>query len=153
MLPPRIHGFDYLGTYAYSLTLCAFSRLERFRSPQVADMVVRTFLTTAAERGFDVLAYCVMPDHAHLLAQGVAQSSAMLPFVTAIKQRSGYVFRRETGGRLWQKGYYERTLRSDEDLIDVARYIEANPVRAGLVRAIGLWPYVGGRLLQVPRPA
>jgi REP element-mobilizing transposase RayT len=110
-------------------------------------MVVRTFLTSAAEFEFDVLAYCVMPDHAHLLAQGLTASAALRPFVSAIKQRSGYEFSRQTGSRLWQKGYFERTLRDDEDLLCVARYIEANPVRAGLVRSVGLWPYVGGRLL------
>ena len=152
MLPPRLHGFDYLGTYAYSLTLCAFSRLQRFRSARVADMVARTFLTTAMEFDFDVLAYCIMPDHAHLLAQGLTPSAALRPFVTAIKQRSGYAFSRQTGDRLWQKGYFERTLRDDEDLLCVARYIEANPVRAGLVDSIGLWPHVGGRLLSPSRP-
>jgi putative transposase len=110
-------------------------------------MIVRTFLTTAAEFEFDVLAYCMMPDHAHLLVQGLTASAALRPFVGTIKQRSGYAFGRQTGNRLWQKGYYDRTVRDDEDLLCVARYIEANPVRAGLVPSIGLWPHVGGRLL------
>ena len=152
MLPPRLATFDYLGTYGYSLTFCAFSRIARFRSVDTADMVVRTFLTTAADFDFDVLAYCIMPDHAHLLAQGLTPSAALRPFVTAIKQRSGYAFSRQTGDRLWQKGYFERTLRDDEDLLCVARYIEANPVRAGLVDSIGVWPHVGGRLLSPSRP-
>jgi putative transposase len=116
-------------------------------------MVVRTFLTTAGEFEFDVLAYCVMPDHAHLLVQGLTTSAALRPLVGTIKQRSGYAFGRQTGRRLWQKGYYERTLRDDEDLLCVARYIEANPVRAGLVPSIGLWPHVGGRLLIGPAKA
>ncbi len=42
-------------------------------------------------------------------------------------------FSQRTGGRLWQQGFFERTLRNDEAIEVVARYIEGNPVRAGLV--------------------
>jgi REP-associated tyrosine transposase len=136
--------------YAYSLTFCAFSRSERFRTPGIIEMLVRAILTAALEFEFDVLAYCVMPDHVHLLVQGMTASAALRPFVASVKQRSGYEFKRRTGQRLWQKGYYERTLRRDEDLLTVARYIEANPVRAALVPSIGVWLHVGGRLLIDP---
>ena len=42
----------------------------------------------------------------------------------------------------WQDGFHDHALRKEDDLIDVARYIVANPVRAGLVRKVGdysLW--------------
>ncbi|MFK5927062.1 MAG: hypothetical protein QM483_10570 [Desulfuromusa sp.] len=49
----------------------------------------------------------------------------------------GVVSRPRMDEPIWQKGYHDHALRDDEDLRQVARYIVANPVRAGLVvRAI-----------------
>jgi len=44
-------------------------------------------------------------------------------------------------GRLWDRGVHDHALRSDESLRAVARYIVLNPVRAGLVRKVGLYPF------------
>ena len=105
-------------------------------------------LATASRYTFDVYAYCFMPDHLHILVHGTTPDATLTPFITMAKQRSGYLFSRRTGIRLWQEGYFERTIRSDEDLTAVALYIEANPVRAGLVVRVADWPYTGGRLLE-----
>lgn len=45
-------------------------------------------------------------------------------------------------GPVWQAGYYDHAVRTDEDLVAVARYVVANPPRAGLVQRLGdyvLW--------------
>jgi hypothetical protein len=59
------------------------------------------------------------------------------------KQRSGYVFVRKRGERLWQESYFDRLVRRDESLPDVIRYIIANPVRAGLVTRAVDYPHWG----------
>ena len=41
---------------------------------------------------------------------------------------------------VWQKGYFDRALRYEEDLKAAARYIIANPLRAGLVAQVGDYP-------------
>ena len=43
-------------------------------------------------------------------------------------------------GALWQRAYHDHALHSDEDVVAVARYIVANPIRAGLVRQAGDYP-------------
>jgi REP element-mobilizing transposase RayT len=43
--------------------------------------------------------------------------------------------------RIWQKGFYDRALRSDEAVVAVARYIVANPLRAGIVESVGEYPF------------
>jgi hypothetical protein len=43
-------------------------------------------------------------------------------------------------GPLWQTGYHDRAIRDGEDLLPFARYIVANPLRAGLVEKIGDYP-------------
>ncbi len=44
-------------------------------------------------------------------------------------------------GPIWQKSYFDRAIRKDEDLRTIARYIIANPLRAGLVAHIGEYPH------------
>ena len=84
-----------------------------------------------------------MPDHAHLLLEGTTEGSDFLRFAKLAKQRSGAAFALTSGERLWQKGYYERVLRDDEDVRSVARYIIANPVRAGIVQSPDQYPHLG----------
>jgi len=84
-----------------------------------------------------------MPDHAHLLLEGLTAESDVLRLLTRWKQRTACRAWRMGYQRLWQSSFYDRVLRSDEDSLKVTRYIVANPVRAGLVRAIEDYPLSG----------
>ena len=53
------------------------------------------------------------------------------------------------GITLWQDGFYDRILRRDEDSLDVAAYIVANPVRAGLVHRVTDYPYSGSSVCSL----
>ncbi len=57
---------------------------------------------------------------------------------------NGYTGRDQS---VWQKGYYDHAVRRDEDIELVARYIVANPLRAGLVKDIGSYPLWDARWL------
>ncbi|OFW15886.1 MAG: hypothetical protein A3H29_11995 [Acidobacteria bacterium RIFCSPLOWO2_02_FULL_67_21] len=89
-----------------------------------------------------------MPDHVHLLVEGTTLESDVRRFVKRTKQRSGQVYSRTNEHRLWDEGYYDRVLRSDTDVREVARYIVWNPVRAGLSSTPGEYPYLGSDLLS-----
>jgi REP element-mobilizing transposase RayT len=84
-----------------------------------------------------------MPDHVHLLVEGLDERSDLREFVHTAKRHSGYAFSQKHRKRIWQDGYYERVLRPSESPRAVARYILGNPVRAGLVSTIRDYPYVG----------
>jgi REP element-mobilizing transposase RayT len=60
-----------------------------------------------------------------------------------IKGRSARLLNQQQGckGRIWQPGFHDHALRHDEDRLKVARYIIANPLRAGLVNSIGAYPH------------
>ena len=78
-----------------------------------------------------------MPDHWHgLIELGADEDLSVL--VGHIKSRSALVLRRRCGWRpgVWQRGFHDRALRRQDDLIDMARYIVMNPIRAGLVRRV-----------------
>lgn len=87
------------------------------------------------------LAWVIMPDHVHWLFQ-LGENTDLS---AAIKRFKAYSARRVNGhlkrqGALWQKSFYDHALRKGEDVQGVARYIVANPLRAGLVENIGDYP-------------
>ena len=92
---------------------------------------------------FRVLAYCFMPDHLHLLVQGESDTADLQRFVKGWKQMTGFKYAREYGSRLWQVGFFDYVLRSDDDTNRHAQYILSNPIRAGLTHTIGEYPYAG----------
>jgi REP element-mobilizing transposase RayT len=106
-------------------------------------------LPNAVSEQFAILAYCLMPDHAHLLVEGLNDSSDLQHFVKMAKQRSGGDYRRRSNKRLWQEGYFDRVLRDEEDARDFARYIINNPVRAALVTSPLDYAHLGSTLWTV----
>jgi len=94
-------------------------------------------------RGFAVLAYCLMPDHVHLLLEGVLETANLAEAVRLWKQRTGFNWKQRTAARLWQEGFHDRVLRDSDDAASVVRYILENPVRAGLVSSVTDYPWIG----------
>ena len=147
--PPRLPGFEYRGPYRYFLTFCTYQRRELIRTSDTARMVIRHFRRTARREAFAILAYCLMPDHVHLLVEGTAADSDLRRFVKGAKQSSGRVHSRIHDGRLWDEGYHDRILRKDSDVRQIVRYILWNPVRAGLTTRPAQYPFVGSDVLSI----
>ena len=87
------------------------------------------------------LAWVVMPDHIHwMFALKDGPLHRPVQHLKSVIARDVNIVSGTTG-QLWQKGYHERAVRSEEDLRAVARYIVMNPVRAGLVRRAGEYSF------------
>jgi REP element-mobilizing transposase RayT len=88
------------------------------------------------------LAFVVMPDHVLWLV-GLAEDVELRHIVKSVKGRSGYELNRaiRNRGPFWQPGYHDHAVRKDEDLVGIARYIVANPLRAGLVKRLADYPH------------
>jgi putative transposase len=127
----------------YSLTLCTVERQTRFTTHEIVDPARSQLLQRADDFQFGIPAYCFMPDHAHILAVGESLTSDLEAFIAKVKQKTGFEFKKARRASLWQDGYYDRILRDDEETIVVARYILANPVRAGLVVDFRDYPFSG----------
>jgi putative transposase len=125
------------------LTLCAFDRRIRFVDPAIVGTARSLLLQYADEFQFGLPAYCFMPDHLHVLAAGESEASDLEAFISNMKQQTAFLFAQAHRARLWQKGYFDRILRSEEETIVVARYILNNPVRAGLVKSFDEYPFSG----------
>ncbi len=133
----------------YFLTLCVHMRRPVFTSADTVSPALGQFRHSAERYGFAQLAYCFMPDHLHLLSEARTVESDLVRFVHDAKQRTGYAFKRRTGERLWQPGFYDHVLRDEDDVVAVVRYIVTNPVRAGLAREIGEYPFCGSDVFSM----
>ena len=120
----------------YLVTTVTRNRQPIFREFGAARVLVRVLRREQDKGHARTLAYVVMPDHLHwMLALGERRSLSMV--VRAVKAVTAH----ELGGSIWQKGFHDHALREEEDLAEVARYVVANPVRAGLVRREGNYPH------------
>src|SRR5687768_1597425 len=141
--PEHLREFDYVGPHRYFLTFCTFERRPHFRNRANVDLVCEQFVRASRSTRMAVIAYCFMPDHVHLLVAGVREDSLLKPFIKAAKQYSGFYFKQQRGIALWQRYGFEHVLRSEEATEAVARYVIANPVRAGLVTQPRDYPFWG----------
>ena len=90
----------------------------------------------------DTLAFVVMPDHVHWLFS-LPVNLALSKVVGAVKSNSARQVNGSIAGQgcaVWQRGFHDHALRRGEDVLHIARYIVANPLRAGLVKRIGDYP-------------
>jgi putative transposase len=139
--PRRFDNFDYRGFHGYFVTACTFDRVKWFSREEVANDATTHLLRTASDYGFEVMAYCFMPDHLHAIAVGISADADFKRFMAMFKQRSAFAHRKD--GRLWQEGYFEHVIRSEELIQPIAAYILANPLRAGLCENFGDYPFLG----------
>jgi putative transposase len=105
----------------------------------------RLMASFCAKSGVGVWAYCLMPNHVHLMLlpgsrQGLAAAvgEAHRRYTCAINGREDW------RGYLWQGRFGSFPIDSDH-LLKTAQYIELNPVRAGLVRSAEDWPWSSAR--------
>jgi REP-associated tyrosine transposase len=127
----------------FSITLCVTDRKPVFGNPILARDAVDTLTTVSGLNGMELHAYCVMPDHIHiLLSPGI--NYGVIEFVRRFKGRLVAVFRRQgETGRLWQRSFHDRAIRREENLLAVIQYILHNPVRARLVEDWKSYPFSG----------
>lgn len=124
---------------AYLVTFVTDGRVRRFEDLYLARIVCRALNQTRRQ---GTLCYVVMPDHVHwliILNEGVSLSRV----VQFAKAYSAHHINKRLArrGRVWQAGFHDHALRRAEDLVQVARYVVANPVRAGLCDSIAAYPH------------
>ena len=93
----------------------------------------------------EMLAWAVMPNHVHVLFKtGVAPMSAVVGGVKEYTAReANKILHRH--GQFWAEDYWDTYMRDAQHEVDTRRYIELNPVKAGLVREAKDWPWSSAR--------
>ena len=115
------------------------------REPRCAAMVEDALLRADAER-YRLLAWCVMPNHVHVVAEQL-EGCPLGDVVQAWKSTAAHEINHALGrkGRLWRREYFDRFMRDDDHLSTTIAYVENNPVAAGLVAAPADWRWSSAR--------
>ena len=135
MLPiQRVHNF---GTYFVTAN-CA-SKRSVFQVAQAAELFFDVLQHN--RQHYKLHAFVIMPNHFHLLL--TPSGAALERCLQLIKGGFSRRYRLELGGLrdVWQKGFADHRVRDREDYDKHLRYIEQNPVAAGLVSSAELYPW------------
>lgn len=118
------------------------------QDPRIARQVVQT-LSDGEPGLYELQAWVVMPNHVHVL---LLPHTALREITQWIKGRTAHEANRllgRTGQPFWQHESYDHWVRNENEFNRIVRYIEANPVSAGLSRNPEDWPWssAGRRVL------
>lgn len=135
------------GGTVWFCTIGTCNRYPLLSEPDLAEFVVQTLVDRSARSGIDLLLYCVMPDHIHLVV--AVHTGDLISYVGAVKSIVA-VARLRTGDRrrLWQRSVHDSGIRTTENMDELTEYVFTNPVTAGLVDDWNDWPWIGGSLLE-----
>jgi putative transposase len=146
----RLTHPNYLGSRRYFITFCCFERSKIFLDGECCSIFLSILTKQSGAQAFAVPAYCLMPDHVHLLMHGLETSSDLQKFMKSLKQTSGYYLEKKTKSPVWQRFFHDHILRPRESSDGVSWYIWMNPVRGGICTDFrdyrysgsltGLWP-------------
>jgi len=130
----------------YLVTTCTADRIPCFAKEAAARAAWETLTDPSTWPGAHPLVWVLMPDHWHGLLRltGIESLSIVMARAKAAVRRAAAV---ATDEPIWQRSFHDHALRSEVNVIDVGRYVLANPVRAKLAPHWSEWRWRGGEWL------
>lgn len=130
-------AFEY-----YAITKAVEGRRPILTIPSNASLILESLQFARKHDWIRLIAFCVMPDHYHLLVvlqlrKTLSQFMSSIGKFTALRMTKP----EPSGGGIWQEGFHDHRCRDTADALDRLTYIENNPVRAGLVSSAEKWRY------------
>ena len=152
--PSRLRNI-HLSSPVYFVTCCTHDRKKVLANGTVHQAFLEFGKRGYNERNVAIGRYVIMPDHLHLFVRG-PYDFRLSGWVNQLK---GCLTKQIRGSRpqgdcdnlcsrspvanVWQRGFFDHVLRSCESYSEKWRYVEQNPVRAGLVKKAESLPYAG----------
>ena len=128
----------------YLVTIVTYQRFAHFRDFATGCLASRTLTAVVSWPDAELLVWVLMPDHMHLLVQ-LGKIESLSTVIQRVKGLLTIRLRPLIGASsLWQASFHDHAVRGPGDARAAARYLLANPVRAGLVTDIGNYPFWGG---------
>jgi putative transposase len=142
---PRIARIVYPGV-PYHITQRGNNRQDIFFVDDDREAYLEILGREAARYGLEVLGYCLMTNHVHLVAVPHATESLAKAVGRTDFLYTRYINRLHgRSGHLWQNRFFSCAL-DEEHLWPALVYVDRNPVRAGLVRQADDWPWSSARV-------
>ncbi len=129
----RLPDFDYTDHAPYHVTVRAHPGTAPFGQSPIAEMVCITLTEFLEEVGAYLGAFCLMPDHLHVL---LSPDCSKLLLGDVVGRFKGLTTNKSWtvgwSGALWQPRFHDHIVRKREGITAVAQYIYENPDRKGL---------------------
>lgn len=141
-VPPRLRWI-FAHHRVFFVTFCTCRRRKLLASDAVHAAFIAFAAHAYSRRNTAVGRYVIMPDHLHLFVCG-PDDFQLGRWIGMLKQHLGKQIE-DLGSTspIWQRGFFDHLLRSDESYAQKWNYVRENPVRAGLVIRADDWPYSG----------
>ncbi|MFN2546212.1 MAG: transposase [Myxococcales bacterium] len=125
----------------HHITQRGVRRMRTFSGDQDCRRYIELMSDSCKEHGVEIWAYCLMPNHSHLIGVPESEESLRWAIGEAHRLYTHEINKREgCRGYLWQ-GRFASYPMDERHTIAAARYIELNPVRAGIVSAATDYPW------------
>ena len=112
------------------------------KDPRVAALVVSALREGQAVRNlYRLRAFVVMANHVHVLLEPEAPVAEVTQWIKGTTARRANALLGRCGEPFWQHESYDHWARSLDEFQGIVRYIEFNPVAAGLVESAEEWPW------------
>jgi putative transposase len=134
------------GGLVYHVWNRAAGRLRLFKKPQDYAAFERIMIEAHQRHPLGLLEWCLMPNHWHFVVRPKADGevTAFFRWLTHTHAMRAITHRRVLGmGPLYQGRFKSLPVQEDEHLLILLRYVQRNPVRAGLVEEVRRWPHGG----------
>lgn len=137
--PPRLVPFQKYDPPVYFVTFNTHRRLKLLANQDIYNRF-EEFAKAALQRGIAVGRYVIMPGHIHLFVAG-HYDFVLDQWIRALKRTLSTVI--SAPRPHWQSGFFDHLVRHEESHSQKWEYAVENPVRAGLVKQSGDWPWQG----------
>src|SRR4051812_16054907 len=112
----------------YAITKCVEQRRQVLGNETAASVIIASFDWLREQHKIKLLAFCVMPDHYHVLF--VLLDDSLSDVMKSVGKHTATQINKHIGdsGQFWQDGFHDHQCRDIDDVLDRMTYIERNPV-------------------------
>ncbi len=131
----RLGGWSYASPGIYFVTICcqnAQCLFSNFESPHLLNEYGQIVSNAArklndVETGIKMIEFVVMPNHVHLAIEVLQRGANLSEVIRRFKARTARsIGGNESGTFVWQRGFHDKIVRSDEALASIKEYIKNN---------------------------
>ncbi len=132
----------YYDNIPYFITSITKSRFPLFKNQAAVYLLIRVITLNKIPLQYKVYGFIIMPDHFHIIIHpfGNHNISNIMKNIKANFSRS-YNIQINTQGSIWQKGFYDEGVRSEQMLNNFLAYIHNNPIKHDIAENINEYAY------------
>jgi len=135
---------NYVEGGTYFFTIVTKNRKPLFKDPTLCDLFLVGVEKVKCIHPFELIAYCILPDHIHLLISLPAGVSDYSNIIKEVKRSATLSIKKHLECPdlvVWQDRFWEHTIRDEGDMQTHYEYTLYNPVKHGYMDRMDHWPW------------